>query len=56
VATIQRHLEALREFPQAREVYLVLTKIAVKDLPVKNRKELERELSGDAISPRSTRS
>lgn len=56
VATIRRHLEALRKVPQAREVYLAFAKIAVKDLPVKNQKELERELSGQRTSRRATSS
>jgi predicted short-subunit dehydrogenase-like oxidoreductase (DUF2520 family) len=56
VVTIRRHLEALRKVPQALEVYLALAKIAVKDLPVKNRKALERELSGHRISQPATSS
>ena len=37
VATVRRHLEALRKTPQAREVYVSLARAAVKFLPVKNR-------------------
>ena len=37
VATVRRHLEALRQTPQAREVYVSLARAAVTFLPVKNR-------------------
>jgi predicted short-subunit dehydrogenase-like oxidoreductase (DUF2520 family) len=47
VATIRRHLEALRTVPKAREVYLALAKLAVTKLPVKNREAVERELRQD---------
>lgn len=44
VATIRKHLEELKKVPAAREVYVSLAKAALKHLPVKNRRELEREL------------
>lgn len=45
VATVRRHLEALRETPQAREVYVSLARTAVEFLPVKNRAKLDNELN-----------
>jgi len=47
VATIRQHLQALRTVPKAREVYLALAKMAVRELPVKNREAMEIELSQD---------
>lgn len=47
VATIRQHLRALRTVPKAREVYLALAKMAVRELPVKNREAMERELRQD---------
>jgi predicted short-subunit dehydrogenase-like oxidoreductase (DUF2520 family) len=44
VATIRRHLEALRATPHARDAYVALARIVVKELPVRGREELEREL------------
>jgi len=44
VATVRKHLEALQKLPEARDVYIALAKAAVRNLPVKNRKGLEREL------------
>lgn len=44
VATIRRHLEGLRKVPQARDAYVTLAKIALRELPVGNREELEKEL------------
>jgi predicted short-subunit dehydrogenase-like oxidoreductase (DUF2520 family) len=45
VATISRHLTALRKTPQAREVYVGLSRAALEFLPVKHRAGLERELN-----------
>jgi predicted short-subunit dehydrogenase-like oxidoreductase (DUF2520 family) len=42
VATIERHLDALREVPLAREAYVALARVAVKNLTVKNRALLEK--------------
>jgi len=44
VATVRRHLEELKAVPEARAVYIALASAAVKNLPVKNRKAMEREL------------
>jgi predicted short-subunit dehydrogenase-like oxidoreductase (DUF2520 family) len=44
--TVRRHLRVLRSLPQARAVYLALARSALKHLPARNRKELERVLSG----------
>jgi predicted short-subunit dehydrogenase-like oxidoreductase (DUF2520 family) len=46
VATVRRHLEELKVVPEARAVYVALAKSALKNLPVKNRKAMERELKG----------
>jgi len=46
VATVRRHLLALRKVPQARDVYVSLARAAMKNLPMKNRAALARELSG----------
>src|SRR5271157_5534969 len=45
IATVRKHLQALKVAPEAREVYVVLAKAAVKNLPVKNRSALEQELN-----------
>ena len=44
VATVRRHLKELKAVPEARAVYLALASAAMKNLPVKNRKAMEREL------------
>lgn len=44
VATVRKHLEELKKIPEAREVYVALAQAAVKNLPVKNQKAVEREL------------
>jgi predicted short-subunit dehydrogenase-like oxidoreductase (DUF2520 family) len=44
VATVRRHLQELKKVPEAREVYVALAKAAMRNLPVRNRKALEREL------------
>ncbi len=44
VATVRRHLEELKAVPEARAVYVALACAALKNLPVKNRKAMEREL------------
>lgn len=48
VATVRRHLDALRRVPEAREVYLALVKMALKDLPVKERQQLSKLLASDS--------
>lgn len=42
VATLRNYLQALKRTPEARSAFLALGKAAVKRLPVKNRKELEK--------------
>jgi predicted short-subunit dehydrogenase-like oxidoreductase (DUF2520 family) len=44
VATVRRHLQELKAVPEARAVYIALANAAIKYLPVKNRKAMEREL------------
>jgi predicted short-subunit dehydrogenase-like oxidoreductase (DUF2520 family) len=44
VATVRKHLDELKKVPAAREVYVALAKAAVKHLPVKNQRDLIREL------------
>ena len=44
VATIRGHLEAMQTIPVARQAYVALARVAVKELPVKNRTELEKLL------------
>ncbi len=45
VATVRRHLTALKRVPEAREAYVSLSRAAVKFLPAKNRAALKKELS-----------
>lgn len=42
VATIQRHLKELRRVPLAREAYIALARVAIKKLPVKSRRSLDK--------------
>jgi predicted short-subunit dehydrogenase-like oxidoreductase (DUF2520 family) len=44
VATVRRHLRAVRTVPAAREVYLALARAAVKTLPVRDRAKLKQLL------------
>jgi predicted short-subunit dehydrogenase-like oxidoreductase (DUF2520 family) len=44
VATVRQHLQALRRMPAAREAYLALARVALKDLPVRNSASLKRVL------------
>ena len=44
IATVRKHLQELENVPEAREVYIALAKSAVKNLPVRNREAVEREL------------
>jgi len=41
---VRRHLQALKSLPDAREVYLALSKMAVRHLPVRKRAQLARVL------------
>jgi predicted short-subunit dehydrogenase-like oxidoreductase (DUF2520 family) len=43
-ATVAKHLQVLKKIPQAREVYLALTRSALQNLPARNRRALERVL------------
>jgi predicted short-subunit dehydrogenase-like oxidoreductase (DUF2520 family) len=45
VATVRKHLDELKKVPAAREVYVALAKAAVRHLPVRNRRAVERELN-----------
>ena len=44
VSTVSRHLKALSKSSNAREVYLALARSAMRNLPVRNRKALEKIL------------
>jgi predicted short-subunit dehydrogenase-like oxidoreductase (DUF2520 family) len=44
VATVRRHLKELQVVPEARAVYIALAESALRNLPVKHRKAMEREL------------
>ena len=44
VATIKRHLAELKQLPKVRQVYIALATASLQQLPVKNRKLIEREL------------
>jgi predicted short-subunit dehydrogenase-like oxidoreductase (DUF2520 family) len=46
VATVERHLKVLRGVPGAREVYVALAQMALRDLPAKNRLALEKIFKG----------
>jgi predicted short-subunit dehydrogenase-like oxidoreductase (DUF2520 family) len=43
-ATIRKHLAELKKLPEAREIYLALARSAIRNLPVKNQRQLEKEL------------
>jgi predicted short-subunit dehydrogenase-like oxidoreductase (DUF2520 family) len=43
-ATVEKHLKVLRAVPAAEEVYRALTRAALRNLPVKNRRMIERAL------------
>ena len=49
VATVRKHLAALKKVPAAREVYVGLARAAMMHLPVRNRKALRAELSRAAL-------
>src|SRR5581483_1155913 len=44
VSTIRKHLDAFASVPDAREVYVALTRSALKSIPVRNRRAVERAL------------
>ncbi|MGA8503778.1 MAG: Rossmann-like and DUF2520 domain-containing protein [Candidatus Sulfotelmatobacter sp.] len=45
VATVRKHLKVLLEVPELREIYAVLVRAALRDLPAKHRSALRRLLS-----------
>jgi predicted short-subunit dehydrogenase-like oxidoreductase (DUF2520 family) len=45
VATVRKHLEELKALPDVRAVYVALARAAVRSVPVKGRRGLERELN-----------
>ena len=45
VTTVRKHLAELKRLPEARAVYVALANAALKNLPVKNRAQLQRELA-----------
>jgi predicted short-subunit dehydrogenase-like oxidoreductase (DUF2520 family) len=45
-STLVKHLRLLRKIPDARNVYLALARAALRNLPVKNRKQLGAVLGG----------
>ena len=47
VATVRRHLAELKALPEVRELYIALAKASLRNLPVKNRSLLRRELLAD---------
>jgi len=44
IETVKKHLSVLRGVPAAREVYVALARVALRDLPAKNRVALEKIL------------
>ncbi len=44
VATVRRHLDELRKIPKARDVYRAVARVAIEQLPVKNRAALRKAL------------
>ena len=44
VATVEKHLRVLEQIPEAKQVYLALANAALKHLPTKNKKQLNRLL------------
>lgn len=45
VATVRKHLQVLARIPEAREVYVALARSALRYLPAKNQRALERALA-----------
>jgi predicted short-subunit dehydrogenase-like oxidoreductase (DUF2520 family) len=44
IETVRRHLDVLRALPEARAAYVALARSAIKTLPVKKKKDMERLL------------
>lgn len=53
VETVAKHLSELKRNPGVREVYLALSRAALRKLPVKNKRELQR-LLGTAVRDQSS--
>ena len=49
VATVREHLRVLKKILEAREVYVALARIALRHLPVQNRKELRKLLTASRL-------
>jgi predicted short-subunit dehydrogenase-like oxidoreductase (DUF2520 family) len=49
VATVGKHLQVLLEVPETREVYAALARAALRDLPAKNRAQLEKMLEAKGL-------
>ncbi len=45
VATVRRHLDALKKIPKARDAYRAVARVAIEQLPVKNQSALKKALS-----------
>ena len=45
VATVHRHLAALKELPEVRDAYLALASVAGKRLPLRNRETVALKLA-----------
>ena len=52
IDTVKRHLKELDRFPAAREVYVALARLALRELPAKDRSEFLKVL-GHAAPPRN---
>ena len=50
VATVRRHLQALRKVPAARQVYLALAQMALLTLPVRNHQQLKQALGNERVA------
>ena len=48
-STVAAHVKAIQSVPRAKEVYAALTRAAVERLPVNNKRELKRVLSGTGV-------
>jgi predicted short-subunit dehydrogenase-like oxidoreductase (DUF2520 family) len=48
VATVKKHLEVLRAVPGAKEIYVALGRSALRELPAKNREQIETILDSEA--------
>jgi predicted short-subunit dehydrogenase-like oxidoreductase (DUF2520 family) len=45
VATVRKHMQVLKSLPDAREVYVALSRVALRNLPAKNKAALEEMLN-----------